>query len=355
MTMHTLKIAAAFMAVVIGGGLASGNEILQFFTSFGSWSYLGVLVSAVLFGFLGMQVARAGARVNAGSHKEVLGYLLGIRLGWVFDIVLSFFLFGVGVAMLAGSAATFNEQFGLAPLVGGALMATVVAATLCLNLRGIVNAISLVMPLLVAMVLLVTLYSATMGDAELAELEQVATGFPQAAPHWLISAVLYASFNIAVGFPILCLLGGASKGDSRGSGLGGLLGGLGLGALIILLNIGLFTNLNHLVGVEMPTLALASRISPVLGTLMSAVLLCMIYSTAVGMFMAFSSRFATAGTHRFRLISAATCAIGLALSFAGFTTLVGTVYPLLGYLGFALIIALLVSWWRMRNTAASQA
>ncbi len=349
MNLHTLKIAAAFMAVVIGGGFASGNEIVQFFTSFGSWGYLGVLVSAALFGFLGMQVARAGARVHAHSHKEVLNHLLGKHAGLVFDVVLTFFLFGVGVAMLAGAGATFNQQYGLPVLAGGGLMAVLVAATLCLNLRGIVNAIALVMPLLVAVVLLVTLYSAGMGDAEVAELEQMASDLPRAAPHWLLSAVLYASFNIAVGLPILSLLGGASGGNSRGSGWGGLLGGLGLGVLIILLNIGLFTNLNHLQGVEIPTLVLAARIAPILGTVMSVVLLCMIYSTAVGMFMAFSSRFATVGTARFRLLSAGACALGLLLSFVGFTRLVGTVYPLLGLVGLVLIVALAVSWWRMHR------
>ncbi|AEC19832.1 hypothetical protein PT7_1292 [Pusillimonas sp. T7-7] len=42
-------------------------------------------------------------------------------------------------------------------------------------------------------------------------------------------------------------------------------------------------------------------------------------------------------TGRFRICSIASGFIGLGLSLVGFTKLVGTVYPLLGYLGLLLI------------------
>lgn len=41
----------------------------------------------------------------------------------------------------------------------------------------------------------------------------------------------------------------------------------------------------------------------------------------------------------------------LALSLGGFSKLVGTVYPLLGYVGFALILAIVFSWVRGRSRA----
>lgn len=119
--------------------------------------------------------------------------------------------------------------------------------------------------------------------------------------------------------------------------------------LILLLNLSLFFNLNQLQGAEMPTLSLANSLNPVFGSLMMVSVLCMIYSTAVGMFFAFSARFAEPGTRKFGLISLIACFAGLGLSFVGFTTLVGTVYPLLGYLGLALIIAVVVNWYRNRG------
>ena len=44
-----LKIAGAFVGVIVGAGFASGRELLLFFVDFGVWGLAGALVSAALF------------------------------------------------------------------------------------------------------------------------------------------------------------------------------------------------------------------------------------------------------------------------------------------------------------------
>ncbi|MFP3516554.1 hypothetical protein SB766_10195 [Pseudomonas sp. SIMBA_077] len=349
MNKQSVQIALAYMSVVIGGGFASGQEVLQFFTGYGLIGIVGTLVSGLMFAFLGMQIARMSSTMQASSHKEVLYILFGARFGLVVDIVLSFFLYGVGVVMLAGSGSIFAQQYDMPALFGGALMMVLVIATLCMNVKRIIDLISAVMPFLLAMVLIITTYSIFSYNAPIETLDAVARENNQTVTgNWFIGALLYASFNIAVGFPMLAVIGGMTK-QPKAAALGGVLGGLGLGALILLLNIGLFANINQLQGIEMPSLALAGRISPMLSVVMSVALVCMIYSTAVGMFFAFSARFAKPETSRFKLISAVTVCIGLGLSLGGFSKLVGTVYPLLGYVGFALILAICFNWLRCRS------
>lgn len=34
---NILKIASAFIGIIVGAGFASGQEVLQYFTSFGHW------------------------------------------------------------------------------------------------------------------------------------------------------------------------------------------------------------------------------------------------------------------------------------------------------------------------------
>ncbi|WP_442108304.1 YkvI family membrane protein [Pseudomonas sp. NUPR-001] len=355
MNKQSIQIALAYMSVVIGGGFASGQEVLQFFTGYGLIGIVGTLVSGVLFAFLGMQIARMSSQMQANSHKEVLYRLFGARAGLVVDVVLSFFLYGVGVVMLAGSGSIFSQEYNLPPLFGGVLMTVLVIATLCLNVTRIINLISAVMPFLLAMVLIITTYSIFSYNAPVETLDAVARENNETVTdNWFVGALLYASFNIAVGFPMLAVIGGMTK-QPKAAGVGGILGGLGLGALILLLNIGLFANINQLQGIEMPSLALAGRLSPLLTVVMSIALVCMIYSTAVGMFFAFSARFAKPDTRRFKLVSAVTVCVGLGLSLGGFSKLVGTVYPLLGYVGFALILAIAFSWLRGRSAAKQQA
>lgn len=306
-----------------------------------------------------MHIARISSIMQAGSHKQVLYSLFGKQAGLAIDILLSFFLYGVGVAMLAGAGSTLAQQFGLAPLAGSTLMTLLVIGTLCLNVRGIINLISAVMPFLLVMILAITIYSIYTSSGSQAELSQAAAEIQTISflgsdvANWGVSGLLYASFNIAVGFPMLAVIGGLTQ-SPRAAALGGTVGGLGLGCLIIILNLGLFANMDQLLGVEIPTLVLAQLIHPWLAILMSLALICMIYSTAVGMFFAFGARFSTPETRHFKLLSAVFAVVGLGLSQAGFTRLVGTVYPMLGIVGLVMIIAIGLSWARSRKQAASQ-
>src|SRR5690606_32571650 len=223
----------------------------------------------------------------------------------------------------------------------------------------IINLISSVMPFLLVMVLAIMVYSIVTSTGSVDELNRVAAEVPvitflgAEVPHWALSGLLYASFNIAVGFPMLAVIGGLTA-SSRAAGRGGVAGGLGLGFLIILLNIGLFANLDKLQGIEIPTLMLAQDIHPWLAVLLSLALVAMIYSTAVGMFFAFSARFAVPDTVRFKVLSAIFAVVGLALSQVGFTKLVGTVYPMLGVVGLVLIIAIAASWIRTRKRSTDE-
>ena len=51
---QSLLIAMAYMSVVVGGGFASGREVVEFFTGYGVWGIGGSIVSAFLFAFVGM-------------------------------------------------------------------------------------------------------------------------------------------------------------------------------------------------------------------------------------------------------------------------------------------------------------
>ncbi|NYT83478.1 hypothetical protein H0A70_18510 [Alcaligenaceae bacterium] len=353
MNRYAIQLAFAYMGVIIGGGFASGQEILQFFTGYGLAGIAGTILAGVLFAFLGRQIARMSTQLQASSHKEVLRILFGHKAGTVMDVLLTFFLYGVGVAMLAGTGSLFQQQFGFSPLIGGAFMAALVILTLCMNVKRIIDLVSAATPILMCMVIVITVYSLFTINASTDELLLLSHQQETVAPHWSIAAMLYASFNIAVGFPMLAVISGRT-GDIKTTSLGGVLGGIGLGILILLINIALLFNLNQLQGAELPTLALATRLSPVVGILMTIAITCMIYSTAVGMFFAFSARFTRPETNAFRGFSIVSCGIALVLGQFGFTKLVGTVYPLLGYLGLLLIAAVGVNWYRIRKEPRGQ-
>src|SRR5690606_41632553 len=94
---------------------------------------------------------------------------------------------------------------------------------------------------------------------------------------------------------MLAVIGGLTK-QPKAAALGGIGGRLGLGFLIIVLNIGLFANLDRLVGGELPTLLVAQALHPWLALLLWLALGCLIYSTAVGRILALGLPFAALDT-----------------------------------------------------------
>ncbi|RNF39568.1 hypothetical protein [Planococcus salinus] len=342
----SFQIGAAFIGVIVGAGFASGQEVLQFFTSFGAWGIIGAVIAAGLFAFLGMNLTQLGSRLQTKSHQNVIYHICGKYLGTAVDFVITFFLFGVTVVMFSGAGAIFEQQFGISGLIGNMLMAALAIVTVLLNVNKVISIISTFTPILLLAVIILTIYSLVNFDFASADFEAAAAS--QAAPHWLLGACLYVSYNLAAGAAMMTVMGGTVK-DEKVAAWGGIIGGLGLGLLILLINIAMLTQLSGIAAVSMPTLFMANSISPLLGAAMSIILLGMIYNTAVGMLYAFTARLVKPDTPKFKISVGVFGVVAFASSFVGFVTLVGTVYPVMGYLGFVLIAAIVFAWFRKKK------
>jgi len=339
----SIEMAGAFIGVIVGAGFASGQEILQFFTSFGWWGIAGTAIATVLFAFLGMNLTTLGSRLKATSHKEVVYQICGKYLGAAVDFVITFFLFGVAVVMFAGAGSIFENQFGIPAMYGSLAMLVVTILTLMFNVQKIIGLISAITPFLMLLVVIIAGYSIFTTDLTAAQMDHLAKQQNSGASNWILGGLLYVSYNIAAGASMLTVMGGLEK-DEKVAKRGGILGGVGLGLLILLINVAIFTKINQVGGTDMPMLVLATKISPILGVLMSIALLGMIYNTAVGMLYAFTVRIVPAKSKHFNWAVWGIGAVGFALSFVGFIQLVSAVYPAMGYLGFVLIFSIVVAW-----------
>lgn len=342
----SFQMGGAFIGVIVGAGFASGQEVLQFFTSFGMLGILGTVIATALFAFLGMNLMQLGSRLQTKSHQHVIYHICGRVLGTAIDFIITFFLFGVTVVMFSGSGAIFEQQFGIPGTVGNLLMAVLTIATVLMSVQKVIALISAFTPFLLLAVIVITGYSLV--NFDFASADFAAASANQAAPNWLMGGLLYVSYNLAAGAAMMTVMGGTVK-DEKVAGWGGIIGGLGLGLLILLINISMLTDLKALAAVPMPMLVLANNISPLLGGLMSIILLGMIYNTAVGMLYAFSARIVKPDSPKFKVSVGIFGAVAFGSSFVGFVTLVGTVYPVMGYLGFALIAAIVFAWFRRKK------
>ncbi|MFS0590288.1 hypothetical protein AB1L05_01685 [Cytobacillus horneckiae] len=343
-----IQIAGAYIGIIIGAGFASGQEVLQFFTTFGWPGFIGTIVATFLFAFLGMNITQIGSRLQTQSHKEVVNHICGKYLGLVVDFIITFFLFGVAVIMFAGAGSTFEQQFGIPQAYGSFIMVAMTILTCYFNVDRVMTIIGSITPFLLILVMILSGYALFTTEASFSNLDGIAQQGSSAASNWLLGSVLYVSFNITCGVAMLAVMGGTTKNEKH-AGWGGIIGGLGLGLMLILINVGMFTRIEDVGTLDIPMLYIANEISPVAGIIMSIVLLAMIFNTAVGMIYSFSARWMKPEGKKFKGLVTIVGLVGFALSFVGFTTLVGTLYPITGYLGFLLIGAIIIAWMRSKR------
>src|SRR5690606_36446991 len=140
--LRILKIAGAFVGVIVGAGFASGQEVLQYFTSFGLDGIFGAVLATALFAYLGMVLANIGSRLKATSHKKAIYEISGRYLGIIVDAIIIFTLFAVGVVMIAGAGSTVNQQFGLPVFAGSLIMAILATLAMMLKVDKVIGVIA---------------------------------------------------------------------------------------------------------------------------------------------------------------------------------------------------------------------
>src|SRR5690625_203907 len=241
--------------------------------------------------------------------------------------------------MVAGAGSTLHQQFGLEPFIGSLLMTVLVIGTVMLNVKKVIAIIGSITPFLVLAIIVIGVYSLFTMDLSFAEMEPIAKQQESTLPHWFISAVNYVSFNTAVGAAMALVMGGTEK-NERTATLGGFVGGLGLGVLIILSHLAIFSKVDVAASFDMPMLKIIDDISPILAIVMSLILFGMIFNTAVSMFYAFVARFLEMNTKKANLAIIITEAVGFTARFVCFHNLYSHFYPYIGYLGLFLIGAL---------------
>lgn len=351
---NILGIAMAFVGVVVGAGFASGQEVLQFFSSFGYWGLLGGVVSGLCFTILGMAVGELSQVSVSHSFKEGLYLICGPRLGVVVDIMITFFMYAIAVVMFAGGGSLMEQQWGVPAQYGSVAVMLITVLIVFLRVDRVMAFIGSVTPILVLMMVFLCIYSWNTRDLPLEELDVIAHTKPQGAGHWLVGALLYVSYNMVVGAPFL-MIAGAQATSRRNALLGGLVGGLLLGFLIVLISAGVFGRIDTIGSAALPMLMLATEQSKLLGTIMSVVVFAMILTTSVGVLYSFSARIFTPNTRKFNIGTAIAGVLGLVGAKIGFINLVGTVYPFFGYLGFVLMAWILIAWFRLRRLQSRNA
>lgn len=354
MLKRSIAIAMAVVGLIVGAGFASGQEMMQYFVAFGRWGIAGAVLAGVVMAAAAAAVLSLASYFLAGEHTAVFDRISSPIMSRILDVAVMVTLFSTGFVMFAGAGANLRQQFDLPLWAGSLLMVVLVALTGMLDVDKVTRIIGAISPFIIVFLVGASIYSIIRADGTLAELEPATEGLLTTLPNWWVSAVNYVGFNFMVAVSMAIVIGGTHL-NPREAGVGGLLGGAIFGGLLIIVSVALFYSVEAVGGDDMPMLTIVDRVNPALGVAMAVVVYGMIFNTAIGMFYALGKRLTRNRKDRFRPVFLGSVAVGLALSFIGFQTLVSTVYPAIGYIGIVLIIVVIVARMTGRAKLAEEA
>ncbi len=338
-----MRLAGAFVACAIGSGFATGQEVLQFFSLQGIMSIVGTLITTVLFSVCGALFMRHGFVHALKTPTDVCRFYFGKRVGVVVEIVFQLFLFSVFVIMISGAGATLFEIFGIPAFIGRIVMSVAVLVTVVLGLSKLTDILGSIGPIIIVATVVIGIMSLFSGSGTILENanEAAQLDLPKTHGGWLWSSVLYPSFNAVVVLFLSCTAGSTAKSAKEAVG-GGILGGVLFGAAVMVLNLGLIGNIKEVGALSVPTLALASKWSPILAVIFAIIICLGVYTTAVPMLWGVVRHFAEDRTKKSIFISIGLAVLGCVLAMTDFKVLVNIIYPFSGYVGLALIVILVI-------------
>lgn len=345
-----IKFAGAFTAFLIGSGFATGQEVLQYFASYGYLGVLGAILTLLLLTYVGVSFLTVGQRENFDKGSDIYRYYCGNKLGTFFDYFSTFFCFLSFTVMISGAGATLNQHYGLSVYIGGILMAILALITVIMGLNKIVDIIGKIGPVIVIISILLGLVaifqnfsnlSPSIVDNSLKSLDSQGT-LIKASTNWIFAAFSY------VGFCMLWLAGflaamGTQAQNKKEAAIGGALGATSFSIAVIVVALGLLSCINTVAGSQIPMLHLATNIHPVLATVFAVIIMAGIYTTSVPLLWNVSSRFTKDESKNFKILTAILVVVGTIIGLLlPFAKLINIVYVINGYVGVGLLIIMFI-------------
>lgn len=335
------NVAFTYAGCVVGAGFLSGQELWQFFGSYGKLGLLGFILAIILQAVI-CYIILVYAKSSKIYEFDKLIIKKDVKpLRWFFITMEMIFIFSVVMIMFAGSGSLIETAFGLDNIFGSIIFAVLVTLVAFLGLNGMVKILSLTIPFLTILTLIISVLALNKYGFPTLSNAQV-TGKTLLMPNFIVAFVLFSIHNIFCTLGVLAPLGNQMEDDNtaiKGMGIASIV------FIIITLSVLLpLYSVPEFAKNDLPMLDLAKTVSAPLFYIYAVLLLIGMFGSALSHFVSmidFSCRKSEfLKKHNYAIILPIAI-LAFVLSRFGFSTLISIMYPLSGYVG-VIAIALIV-------------
>ena len=292
--MACLKVSFVIIGTIIGAGFASGQEIYTFFNVYGIKGLFGICISCLLLGIVIFKTLSISLKAGKIDYNKFIKTIIPDRLQnnkillLTINNIINIFLAISFFIMVTGFASYFFQEFQISKIYGGVIIAILSFITFSKNIDGIVKTNTYLIPALIILVI-------WLGFKQIDFNNIVFTQETLSNKNWLLSSVLYASYNSIILIPILISLKDMIKNKKQ------------ITTIFIMVTI---------------------------------VILVAIFTSAISAGYGFLTN-CTKKRKSYVILSMLICTISILISTFSFSGLINLLYPIFGYLGIIQIIFIL--------------
>lgn len=339
-------LTGAFCAYYIGAGFASGQEILQFYPSFGIKGFFGLAISLLIFGIFAynIQVVCKREQDVLQEPTDILKYYFGTKIGKGAIVLLIAVLFGECVMMVSGAGAVFEEYFGLPNYLGRICLLVLMVLTIILGLDRLVDVIGVIGPVIVLFMLIVAVVSIVKAPETIAEGSRTVEtmDFTKGGSNWLIGGAKYAG-NVLITVMPIWIINGRKSANLKEARITTFTELAALAVACVLMVIAQLTNISIVGGTQIPNLALAKTYTSAIAPLFAIILLLGIYTTVAAEGWYLIRKFAEEKTKRYYLLTLLLAVLIFFITgFVPFDQIVNFLYTVVFWIGFLLLAIIIV-------------
>lgn len=350
-----IALCGACISFYIGAGFATMQEVVQYEASYGSLFPVVIFVASVIYLYTNLSFATNGNRLKlnrGGDIYEIYCGVLGERFGKVaskfFDYFSALFCYMSFVVMCGGASSTMTQQWNFPNGIGAVILTILVVATVIFGLDGILKALSKIGPVIIVMILLVSAITAVTGLGDLQTnlkvvdsgtyssiMKQVGNNNP------IFSGASYGGFVILWFAAFWAEIGAKNK--LKEVNIGMFLSSVFIFGAATICCIAIIGHIDITAAADIPALALATQISPILALVFAIVICAGIYTSAVPLLWTGIRKLAQEGTYKYKIITIVGGVVGCVIAcFVPYKGLINVLYGLNGYLGFLLVFFMIV-------------
>jgi uncharacterized membrane protein YkvI len=334
----TFQIGAVFIGTIVGAGLASGQEISQFFTIYGYKSFIGIFICCFIYIFMGRMVIDISLKYQLNSYDALIKLVSPGFVGHITNFFTTIFLMSSSAVILAGSGALIHQYFGISRWFGIITMIFISVFILFRDTKGLIEINSIIVPSLIIVICTIfILYLVFYKDINVTLLKTI----PHYKKHWIFSSLIYGGFNILCCSGVLAPLSLEIK-NKKVLTSGITIGSIGLTLLSIIINLLLLLNVPYVFKYEIPLLYIAHRFGNIIQMVLLLIIWLEMFSTEVSDVYSVAKNLHEAFGISYKKSVILIMLIAIPISQIGFVKLISFLYPSFAIVSFIFMLQCIV-------------